>query len=719
MSAELAAFLREKGFDGWESAGSRGTLVIGEDNAVKFLNESGAEETFTDGGATVVISSSSSLLKDSFEAVLLVVRVAEELAAGAISERAAFGAKLKSIDAHFALRSFVVGYSFSSLDNYLVSVLEGTFEKNASFQVQLNQTPFLKRWFKIAKRIKEASNASSSSSSSSSSAEVVGETKEKKEVSEIERIVGHLQKIPDLDHVDPAFGVCTRFPPEPSGYLHVGHVKAALLNAHYAERYNGKLLIRFDDTNPSKEKEEYVESILADLKLLGINTSTVSYTSDHFDTIFEYAEKILREGKAYIDMTPTEELRRMRMEGIESTFRVQSIERNLELFDEMKRGTEIGQQCLMRAKIDMQAKNKVLRDPGLFRCVIGTPHLRTGDKYKAYPLYDFACPIVDSIEGVTHAFRSSEYHDRNVLYYWILDALNLRRVWIEDFSRLNFSYTLLSKRKLQWFVDNKVVEGWNSPAFPTFQGILRRGLEIPVLKTFIMAQGASKALTLMDINKLWALNRKFIDPIVPRFTAISKNSVSLFLSNLSSDPFSRVLPRHKKNDQLGSKDVFFSSHLIIEPADAKTFEQDEEITLMDWGNCFVRKIVKDDAGNVVSVEAELHLEGDPKKTSKKITWLSASDQHRPSLVSAVVSDFAFVINKKSLEPEDNWQSFISDPLVTTYEVIADSNLRSLKKGDKFQFERRGYFIVDKVGDESTPISLVSIPEGRQKGMASV
>ncbi|KAJ2641343.1 glutamate--tRNA ligase, partial [Coemansia sp. RSA 1694] len=275
--------------------------------------------------------------------------------------------------------------------------------------------------------------------------------------------------------------VVTRFPPEPSGYLHIGHAKAALLNEFIAKSNGGRLLIRFDDTNPEKERVEFEDSILEDLALLGIHGDMTSHTSDHFQTIYEYAVELIRRGLAYVDDTPSETMRAERFDGIESRCRQLSVAENLERFEQMRTATEFGQTCCLRAKMSIDDKNKALRDPSIYRCR-PMPHHRTGSQWKIYPLYDFACPIVDSIEGVTHALRSSEYRDRNPQYTWFFTALDLRPVQIMDFSRMNFAYTLLSKRKLQWFVDQGRVPGWDDPRFPTVRGIRRRGMTIEALR---------------------------------------------------------------------------------------------------------------------------------------------------------------------------------------------------------------------------------------------
>lgn len=292
----------------------------------------------------------------------------------------------------------------------------------------------------------------------------------------------------EVDLPDAEIGkVRLRFAPEPSGYLHIGHSKAALLNKYFAEKYQGQIIVRFDDTNPAKESNEFVDNLLIDIDTLGIKYETITYTSDYFDELMALAEKLIREGKAYVDDTPREQMQKERMDGIESKCRNNSVEENLKLWREMINGTERGLQCCVRGKLDMQDLNKSLRDPVYYRCN-PMPHHRIGSKYKVYPTYDFACPYVDAREGITHALRSSEYHDRNAQYYRIQEDMGMRKVNIYEFSRLNMVYTLLSKRKLLWFVQNGKVDGCDDARFPTVQGIVRRGLKIEALIQFIVEQ---------------------------------------------------------------------------------------------------------------------------------------------------------------------------------------------------------------------------------------
>jgi len=269
---------------------------------------------------------------------------------------------------------------------------------------------------------------------------------------------------------------------------------------------------------------------------------------------------------------------------------------------------------------------------------------------------------------------------------------------------------LLSKRKLQWFVDNNYVAGWDDPRFPTVQGILRRGLTVEALKEFILAQGASKALNLMNMDKLWAINKKIIDPIVPRYTALdATKKVSFTLTNGPLAPEVRTVPRHKKNPALGNKPIVHLSQIFLEEEDAIHIRLDEEVTLMDWGNAIVRKINHDN-GKLVSLEGELHLAGDHKKTEKKLTWLPNSHE----LVPVVLQEYGYLITKKKLDAEDNFVDHVNQNSLTETSAIGDSSLRLLNKGDKLQLERRGYYIVDQVfAYPSKPITLIAIPDGKE------
>jgi glutamyl-tRNA synthetase len=493
--------------------------------------------------------------------------------------------------------------------------------------------------------------------------------------------------------------------------LHIGHAKAALLNDYFAhELYKGTLLLRFDDTNPSKEKQEFEDSIIEDLALMGIKPDKTSYTSDYLEILYQYCIRMIKEGHAYADDTPQETMRKERMDGIASKNREKSIVDNLAILEEMKKGTEIGQANCIRAKMSVDNPNKAMRDPVIYRCNVETPHHRTGTAWKMYPTYDFACPIVDSLEGVTHALRTTEYTDRNPQYQWFLDTLKLRQVHMWDFARMNFIRTFLSKRKLTKMVDAGKVWGWDDPRMPTIRGVRRRGMTISALRDFILKQGPSRNIVVMDWTNFWASNKKEIDPIAPRHTAVEdKDVVKGTIINGPEKAYTEDKPKHAKNPAIGMKKVAFSKHLILDQEDVKLFKVDEEITLMNWGNAFVRKI--NGSNPVTDIELELHLEGDVKKTEKKVTWLSTEGQ---DLVKAELYEFDYLITKDKLEEEDDWENFLNPESCMKTEAVVDGNAVDLKEDDIIQLERKGYFRVDKAAKDGKGLQLFGIPTGKTK-----
>ncbi|GJW25802.1 glutamate--tRNA ligase, cytoplasmic [Tanacetum coccineum] len=507
-----------------------------------------------------------------------------------------------------------------------------------------------------------------------------------------------------------------RFSPEPSGYLHIGHSKAALMNQQFALQYNGTLIFRFDDTNPAKESNEFAANLLIDIKILRIIYEKVTYTSDYFPQLMEMAEKLIKEGKAFVDDTPREQMQKERMDGIDSKCRNNTVDENIKLWKEMLAGSERGLQCCLRGKLDMQHPNKSLRDPVYYRCNL-IPHHRIGSKYKVYPTYDFACPFVDSVEGITHALRSSEYHDRNAQYFRIQEAMGLRKVEIYEFSRLNMVFTPLSKRKLLWFVQNGMVDGWDDARFPTVQGIVRRGLQIEALIQFIFEQGPSKNLNLMEWDKLWNINKKIIDPVCPRHTAIVKEGrVLLTLSNGPETPFVRKIPKHKRYEGAGKKDTTFTKEIWIEQADAKAIADAEtispnlEITLMDWGNASIEEIKKDSDGNVTELKGVLHPQGFFKATKLKLSWLPEINELAP----LTLVEFGYLIKKRKLDKGEDFIDVLNRDTKKEIAAVGDANMRKLKRGDILQLERKGYFRCDvPFVSPSKPIVLYAIPDGRQ------
>jgi len=508
--------------------------------------------------------------------------------------------------------------------------------------------------------------------------------------------------------------VVVRFPPEASGFLHVGHAKAALLNYHYKESFKGKLVMRFDDTNPAKEKEEYEGVILEDLKLLQVKYDHFSRTSDHFETILGYCEKLIKEGKAYCDDTDAETMKAERDAMTKSKNWNNSVERNLELWAEMKAGSEVGTKCAVRAKINMESLNGCLRDPTIYRCK-PEPHPATGTKYKVYPTYDFACPIVDSVEGVTHALRTTEYMDRDDQFNWFIDALGLRKPHIWAYARLNLTNTVMSKRKLTWLVETGVVEGWEDPRLPTVRGILRRGLTVEALKQFIIAQGSSRSVVFMEWDKIWAFNKKVLDPIVARHTTVDQTShvpVLVAGAKLSSHPSAR----HPKNPEVGEKQVWTGPRILIDTADAEQLKVGENATFINWGNLMIKSVNKE-GDKVVSVDAEDNTENKDFKKTLKVTWLCDDDEKSPKTPVLLVY-YDHIISKPILDKDDDFKNFVNSDSRHVVEMLGDPELRSLRKGDMVQVQRRGYFICDVeykpynpcVG-RARPAVLIAIPDG--------
>ncbi|KAG2415845.1 glutamyl-tRNA synthetase [Aspergillus terreus] len=604
--------------------------------------------------------------------------------------------QLQRLNAHLMLRSFVVGYALSTADIALWGAIRGN--RVAVSPARKGTLVNLTRWFNFLETLCPWATTALETLNAAA--------KEKKEKKGKES-TGTANYNIDLLNTDK--GVVTRFPPEPSGYLHIGHAKAALLNDYFAhEKYNGTLLVRFDDTNPTKEKQEFEDAIVEDLALMGIKPDRTSYTSDYFDELYDYGVRIIKEGKAYADDTEKEEMARQRMHGEPSKNRDNSVEENLAHFEEMKKGTEEGLRWCIRAKISVDNPNKAMRDPVIYRCN-PTPHHRTGTKWKIYPTYDFCCPIVDSMEGVTHALRTIEYRDRNPQYEWFLDALDLRKVQIWDFARMNFIRTLLSKRKLTKLVETGAVWGWDDPRFPTIRGIRRRGMTVPALREFILKQGPSKNITNLDWTLIWATNKKYIDPVAPRFTAISKEKMVKATVKGAPAAYTEEKPKHNKNPAVGMKKVAYSGSLLFGQDDAKSFKQDEEITLMNWGNAIVRKIETDASGAVTGLDLELHLEGDFKKTEKKVTWLSTEGQE---IIPVELVDFDYLLNKDTLTEDDKLEDVLNTQTEFREEAVADANVAELKEGDIIQFERKGYYRVDRPYAPGKPAVLFNIPTGK-------
>uniref|UniRef100_A0A803YRG8 Bifunctional glutamate/proline--tRNA ligase n=1 Tax=Meleagris gallopavo TaxID=9103 RepID=A0A803YRG8_MELGA len=577
-----------------------------------------------------------------------------EFSATKLSTASQFLSAVQELNHCLSLRTYLVGNSLSLADVCVWAVLK---DNNIwQEQLQQNKAPIhAKRWYGFLD-VQQAFQ--------SVGAKWASGTPKKADV-------GKFVELPGAEMGK----VIVRFPPEASGYLHIGHAKAALLNQHYQVNFKGKLIMRFDDTNPEKEKEDFEKVILEDVAMLHIKPDQFTYTSDHFETIMKYAEQLIQEGKAYVDDTPAEQMKAER------------VSKNLQMWEEMKKGTEYGQTCCLRAKIDMNSNNGCMRDPTLYRCK-NQPHPRTGTTYKVYPTYDFACPIVDSIEGVTHALRTTEYHDRDEQFYWIIEALGIRKPYIWEYSRLNLNNTVLSKRKLTWFVNE--------------------GL------------GSSRSVVNMEWDKIWSFNKKVIDPVAPRYTALLKDAVVPVNVPEAQEEMKEVA-KHPKNADVGLKPVWYGSRVLIEGADAETLTEGEVVTFINWGNIIITKLNRNSSGKIVSIDTKLNLDNKDFKKTTKITWLAETP--RAPLIPTVCVNYEHLITKPVLGKDEDFKQYINRNSKQEELMLGDPCLKDLKKGDIIQLQRRGFFICDQPYEPVSPYSckeapciLIYIPDGHTKEM---
>lgn len=363
----------------------------------------------------------------------------------------------------------------------------------------------------------------------------------------------------------------------------------------------------------------------------------------------------------------------------------------------------------------MNSDNGALRDPVLGR-TNRTPHQRTGKKYTFYPTYDFACPIVDNLEGVTHSMRTNEYADRIPQYFWIMDALGLPRHEIYEYSRLNLEYTCLSKRKLQWFVDSKRVEGWDDPRFPTVRGVLRKGIRVETLTEFMLEQGPSKRANLMQWEKLWAINKRIIDPICPRYSAVKVEKASrIIIENVSKEPESVTVLMSKLNPALGERPLWKSNNILIDFVDAdKLVNVGEKVTLMNWGNVLIKSKQLQEDGSYLLTGDYLPEDKDFKKTAK-ITWLADGT----NLLLAELIEYDHLIKTKKVDEDVDFEAIVNVNSRFTAPYYVDSNIRTLNAGQFLQFERKGYYKIDKVtkvGDDFK-YEFIYTPDGKAVGLA--
>lgn len=514
--------------------------------------------------------------------------------------------------------------------------------------------------------------------------------------------------------------VQTRFPPEPNGYLHIGHAKAICLDFGIADNYNGICNLRFDDTNPVKEDVEYVDSIMEDIKWLGFHWENVFYASDYFDQLWDFAVKLIKEGKAYVDEQSAEEIAKQKgtptQPGVNSPFRDRPIEENLELFQKMNTGEIEEGRMVLRAKIDMASSNMHFRDPIIYR-VIHIPHHRTGTKWKAYPMYDFAHGQSDYFEGVTHSLCTLEFVVHRPLYDWFIDQLadSDYRPNQYEFNRLNMTYTMMSKRKLLQLVQEKLVSGWDDPRMPTICGLRRRGYTPESIRYFINNIGYTKYDGMIDVSLLEHSIREDLNKKTMRVSGVI-DPIKLILTNYPEGKVEEVdAVNNPEDESMGSRKVMFSRELWIERDDfmeeapKKYFRltPGKEVRLK---NAYIVKCTgckKDDQGNVVEVYAEFDpqtMSGMPeanRKVKGTIHWVSAAHS-----IDAEVRlyDRLFMVEDPSGEKDTDFRSLLNpNSLIVKKNCKLEAYLKDVKPLDNFQFQRVGYFNVD---NDSTPDHLV-------------
>jgi glutaminyl-tRNA synthetase len=511
----------------------------------------------------------------------------------------------------------------------------------------------------------------------------------------------------------------TRFPPEPNGYLHIGHAKAICLNFGLAREFGGKTNLRFDDTNPEKEEQEYVDSIMKDVHWLGFEWNSLHYASDYFDQLYEWAIKLINNGKAYVDDLSAEEIRKYRgtltEPGKDSPHRSRGVKENLDLFERMRKGEFPDGSRVLRAKIDMGSPNLNMRDPVMYR-ILHAEHHRTGNRWCIYPMYDYAHGESDSIEHVTHSVCTLEFEDHRPLYNWFIQQLGIFPSQQLEFDRLGLTYTLLSKRKLLTLVQEKRVTGWDDPRMPTLSGIRRRGYTPEAIRNFCAAIGVSKTNGTLELAMLEHFVREDLNKRAPRVMAVLR-PLKVVIDNYPEGQVDEVEAVNNPEDaSAGKRKVPFSKVLYIEQDD---FREDppkqyyrlspgREVRLRYGYFITAKSVVKNDAGEVI----EVHCTYDPatrggnapdgRKVKSTIHWVSAAHA-----LDAEVRIYDKLFTKEDPNQVEEGQEFTANLNPNSLEVIArakvEPSLANAPIEGRYQFERLGYFCVDQ---DSKPGFLV-------------
>ena len=524
-----------------------------------------------------------------------------------------------------------------------------------------------------------------------------------------------IQRIIDEDSKSSKFDnrVHTRFPPEPNGYLHIGHAKAICLNFSLADEYQGKCNLRFDDTNPTAEDEEYVKSIQSDVKWLGYNWDNLCFASDYFQQMYDYAIQLITNGSAYVCDLSADEIHENRgsltSPGQDSPFRNRSIEENLVLFKQMKNGDFENGSHTLRAKIDMAHANMNMRDPVIYR-ILHAHHHRTGNDWCIYPMYDWAHGLEDSIEKITHSLCTLEFQDHRPIYDWFLDQLDVYHPQQIEFARLNLSYTVMSKRKLKKLVDDNLVSGWDDPRMPTISGFRRRGYSPKSIQNFMFEVGIAKRDNVMEIAKLESTLREDLNKRCERRMAVL-NPLKVVITNYPEDQVETLRAvNNPENESDGKRDLPFSKEIYIEKDDfmedpPKKFfrlSPGREVRLRYAYFITCEEVIKDSEGNIT----ELHCKYDPetkggnapdgRKVKATLHWVSASNS-----IDAEIRKYDRLFHKPEPDKEDNFMDAINP---NSLEVLSncklEPSLMDVQIGESIQFERLGYFCKDPDSKDS-------------------
>jgi len=530
-------------------------------------------------------------------------------------------------------------------------------------------------------------------------------------ITEEKKSLNFLEQIIEEDIRNNTYGgrVHTRFPPEPNGYLHIGHAKSICLNFGLAKKYNGKCNLRFDDTNPTKEEQEYVDSIMEDVRWLGFQWDGLYYASDYFDQLYEWAIKLIKDGKAYVDDLSAEEIRKYRgtltEPGKESPYRNRSVEENLDLLERMKKGEFPDGSRVLRAKIDMASPNLNMRDPVMYR-ILHAPHHRTGDKWCIYPMYDWAHGQSDSIEKITHSICTLEFEDHRPLYEWFIENLGIYAPKQREFARLNLDYTVMSKRILLELVQSGVVDGWDDPRMPTLSGFRRRGYTPEAIRFFCDKVGVAKRDNVIDVSLLEFSIREDLNKRAMRAMAVL-DPIKVVIENYTEgqEEFLDAV-NNPEDESAGKRKVPFSRELYIEREDFMENPPKGYFRLSPGAEVRLRyayflkciSVVKDASGNVI----ELRCTYDPaskggnspdgRKVKSTIHWVSAKHA-----VEAEIRLYDRLFNDPDPAGKKDgtkYSDYLNPDSLKIVTGKLEPSLASAKPGDKFQFERTGYFCVD-------------------------